>query len=971
MIEQNGLIQGQYRSDRLTRVMYSTDSSIYQIEPMGVVWPMDEADVVRAVKYAVQQGISVVPRGGGSGLAGESLGRGLVLDLSRHMNGVVRYEPGSDEVVVGPGVVLEQLNRFLAEYGKQVGPDPASGNRATIGGMIGNNATGAHSLKFGYIGEHLRGVRIVSAQGRVFELGRDCSKSQDEQVIEWASAVKQLLGGCREEMARHRPRAQRNGSGYNVYKVLPDGADVLQRGSEFEGDRNDWRGDGPVNLAELMAGSEGTLGVVTQATLSLVEVPGCKGLLQVNFDSLGRMARAVPLLLASEPSACELMDGKLLAMARQAYPRYARYLPEGIAASLLVEYDGADVAQVRKKLALARQLAEQMPDSARSCGVGEIIDPAQQDQLWRARKAAVPLLFRNKSAAQPIPVIEDVAVDPEQLAQYLEGLEEITSRLNTPIVYYAHAGHGALHPRPFLDLHQPEDIKKMKQLADEAFKLAWSLGGTISSEHGEGLVRVSFIKQQYGAEMYEMFRRIKQLFDPNNVLNPGKIINDDPEVMTKNLRFANSAGRRDRATNLIFREDELVREIEQCNGNGLCRSADPMLSMCPIFRARADEDASPRAKGNLMRYWLHGLLDENVMSSDEFKRIADLCVNCKLCAQECPSLVNIPKLMMEARAEYVRCRGLTRAEYFLTRSELMSRMGAMFGPLANGFLRMGWFRRIMELATGLDHRRAFPNFELGSNLKRLRKLLAEKGPIADPIDKVAYFVDLYANYNDHELARAVVEVLRHNEVEVMVPPQWGVCMPAISYGDLKLAKKSIEFNVSHLAQAVRSGYKVICSEPTAALCLKEEYLDVVDSPEAHLVAENCWELTDYLAQLHSQGKLKTDFRPVKMKLAYHEPCHYSALGISQGSLSLMALIEGVEVERLPNSCCGIAGTFGFQKKNFELSMTAGEPMLEPLRNSDADFGLTECGTCNMQMAQGSGKKVLHPVKVLAQSYGLL
>ncbi|MBN2377101.1 MAG: anaerobic glycerol-3-phosphate dehydrogenase subunit C [Sedimentisphaerales bacterium] len=953
MIEQNGLIQGQLRSDRLTRVMYSTDASIYQIEPMGVVWPMDEAEVVLAVKYAIKQGISVVPRGGGSGLAGESLGTGLIMDLSRHMNNVVRYEPGSDEVVVDPGVVLEQLNRYLAEYGKKVGPDPASGNRATIGGMIGNNATGAHSLKFGYIGEHLRGVRIVSAQGRVMELGRDCLNSQDEQVVGWASAVKELLGNYQDEMARHRPKAQRNGSGYNVYKVLPD------------------QGNGKVNLAELMAGSEGTLGVVTQATLSLVDLPGCKGLLQVNFESLGRMARAVPLLMASEPSACELMDGNLLAMARQAYPQYARYLPDGIAASLLVEYEGADEAEVRKKLASARKLAEQLPESARSCTVVEIIDPAEQDMLWRARKAGVPLLFRNKSAAQPIPVIEDVAVDPEQLAQYIEGLEEITSRLNTPIVFYAHAGHGTMHPRPYLDLHQPEDVKKMKQLADEAFKLAWSLGGTISSEHGEGLVRVSFIKQQYGEEMYEMFRRIKQLFDPNNVLNPGKIINDDPEVMTKNLRFANSADSRGRKTNLIFRDDELIREVEQCNGNGLCRSSDPTLSMCPIFRARPDEDASPRAKGNLMRYWLHGLLDENVMSSDEFKKIADLCVNCKMCAQECPSLVNIPKLMMEARAEYVRCRGLTRAEYFLTRSEMMSRMGAMFGPLANGFLQLGWFRRIMELATGLDHRRAFPHFELGGNLKRLRKLLAQKGPIAEPIDKVAYFVDLYANYNDHELARAVVEVLQHNEVEVLVPPQLGVSMPAISYGDLKLAKKAIEFNVSHLAQAVRSGYKVICSEPTAALCLKEEYLDVVDSSDAHLVAENCWELTDYLGQLHSQGKLKTDFHPLKMKLAYHEPCHYSALGISQGSLSLMALIEGVEVERLPNSCCGIAGTFGFQKKNFDLSMTAGEPMLEPLRQSDADFGLTECGTCNIQMTQGSGKKVLHPVKVLAQSYGLL
>lgn len=945
------LIKGAVRADRLARAMYSTDAGIYQIPPLCVVLPACPEDIVQVVSYAASRGIPVIPRGAGTGLAGECLGDGIVMDLSRFMNHVIEIDRHANEVTVQPGLVLEQLNRRLAPIGRQIGPDPASGNRATIGGMIGNNATGARSLKYGYTGDHLKRLHIISAQAQALELSADSIDAHPtDQPTQWAIAVHDLLSKSQDLIARVKPRCDRNGSGYNIYPALKDDS---------------------VDLLQLIAGSEGTLAIVSQATLAMVELPPVKVLLQLNFDSLAAMARAIPSILPHNPSTCELMDGQLLTLTRDAYPQYHDVLPDSVA-SLLVEFDGTDETAVVSQMRQTHKMLRQLPPSARPADTHEIIDPALQSRVWTARKAATPLLFRNKTATQPIPVIEDVAVDPSQLAEYLDGLDRIARRLGVPMAYYGHVGHGQLHPRPYLDLHKPDDVKKMRRLAEEVFKLAWSLGGTISGEHGEGLVRVSFVEKQYGSEMYQLFRRIKQTFDPNGILNPGKIINDDPDIMVKNLRFSHTPIRADKPTNLIFHGDELARETEQCNGNGLCRSFDSLLTMCPIFRATGDEDAAPRAHANLMRHWLSGLFDENIMQSDDFKRTVDLCVNCRMCAIECPSLVNIPKLMIEARAEYVKKHGLTKAQFILTRSELISRIAAALGPLANLFTQPAWCRRIMEWTLDLDRRRAMPKFAWRSNIDKLYRYWQRQEPIRSPVDKVAYFLDLYATYNDHQLGRAVMDVLRHNNIEVVIPGQVAVSAPAISYGDLDYARRAVRFNARNLALAVAAGYKIVCSEPTAALYLKQEYLDITDDKNTRLVSENTYELTDYLAGLHRQGRLRQDgFKKLNLKLAYHKPCHYQALKIDHGTTYLLSHIDGLRIEHLPNSCCGIAGTFGFQKKNFDLSMRAGAPMLDPLRQSDADYGLTECSTCKMQMELATAKKTIHPIKILAQAYGLL
>jgi anaerobic glycerol-3-phosphate dehydrogenase C subunit len=938
-------IDGDVLADDLNRALYATDASIYQIMPACVVVPRHHRDVVAAVNYARHNGLAIAPRGGGSGLAGESLCAGIILDFSKYMDGILQIEPDERRVRCQPGVILERLNTQLAAEGLWIGPDPASANRATIGGMVGNNSTGAHSIRYGYLDQYVHELQVVLASGEVVTLAaHPTGEATNGPAGELTRQIEALVAEARPLFERCMPRSERNRSGYAIDKVVRGGV---------------------THLGRLICGSEGTLGIVTECVIGLCDRPRHQALLQLHYDSLMRMAEAVPSIVTFGPATCDVMDGVLLGLARGAYPQYRDVLPADVPASLLVEVAEDTGQQVAEKIDAIRAAA------TTAVAQDVFVEPEQQARVWSARKAAVPLLFRQPGPRQPIPFIEDIAVPVDRLAEYLARLGELLKRHGVPVAYYAHAGHGEIHTRPYLDLHEAADVATMQRVATEACRLAWELGGTISGEHGEGLVRVQFIKEQYG-ELYPALRRVKEIFDPAGLLNPGKIINDNSEVMTRNLRFQLRARPERVATRLLdWREGELIHEAELCNGNGHCRSLEAQVTMCPIFQVIRDEAASPRAHANLMRAFLTGVLDEGVRSRDDFKRMADYCVNCKMCHLECPSAVNIPKLMLEAKAQYVAARGLTRTEYVLSRSELVSRMNSLFAPLVNPLMRAGWFCNLLEKATGIDRRRQMPRFALGSGhrhlLKRLRARSAEQDE--PPMDRVAYFLDLFANYNDHHLADAVLDVLLHNRVEVILPLQKGCGMPAIDYGDLGCGRKYLRYNVEQLAEVVRRGYKIVCSEPTAALTIKEEYLDVQRTPASELVAENTFELCDYLWRLHQQGRLRTDFRPVEATFGYHAPCHLKALGVGYPGESLVKLVPGVRVVHIDQGCCGIAGTFGFQRKNFDVSMSAGSRLLQALADEQIELGLSECSTCKMQMEQGAGKETVHPIKVLAQAYG--
>jgi FAD/FMN-containing dehydrogenase/Fe-S oxidoreductase len=940
------VVRGDVYADILHRAAYSTDASIYRIVPRCVVAPRDAADVTAVVGYAAAEAIPIVARGAGSGLAGESLSGGIVLDMTRYMNKIIGVEDDGRMVICEPGVVLDDLNNYLAQFGRKIGPDPSSANRAVVGGCVANNSTGSHSLQYGYISDYVEAIDAVLADGSIVEFKNNVDPMQmrDDKVASIAKECLSVLAENEAVINKALPQTKRNRSGYNIAGVCHDGQ---------------------IDMARLMASSEGTLAIFTKITLRTVPVPASKGLLQLEFDSLEKMARAVPTIVDSGASTCELMDTTLIDLAFKAFPENRDILPADAEALLLVEHTGQTQEEVNEKIKRTDAAIGQLASSRRI-----IFELAQQSRVWKSRKDAGPLLYRKRSKKHPAEFMEDVSVDHHRLADYIVGLQEIGRKYDFAVSFFGHAGDGELHLRPFLDLSDPTDVEKMQAIANDVFALAWSLGGSISGEHADGLVRAAFIRKQYGDEYYEVLCRIKDIFDPDGLMNPGKIINNDPNVMVKNLRRAYKPLPERMRTDLLFEEDELALEIEQCYGCGLCLSRESDLRMCPVFRAAGEELGSSRAKANLLHFWATGQLEDKDFDSSEFRKFLDLCVNCKACMLQCPSGVDISKLMMMARARYVKRRGLRRTELLLSQNRYMSLLGSIFSPISNLVLRLPLFGLLLEQLAGLDKRRTMPRFKRGSFLKAGRKYLASCEQIKKPIEKVAYFVDTYANYNDHELGFAVLDVLRHNNIEVILPKQLPAPLPAMVYGDINKARKDLSYDVKHLAQAVRDGCKIICSEPSAALCLKQELRHFVPGEDAKLVSENTYELMNYLLDIHTQKKLKQPTKPITDEYVYHMPCHLFALGDGTASIKLLRELCGVDVIDLKAGCCGLSGTFGMQRKNYDLSSQISASLKAALEESPTENVLTECAACGMQIEHISNKLITHPIKVIAQSYAL-
>jgi len=938
------LIQGDVFADIIHRAAYSTDASSYRIVPQCVVAPRDVRDVVATVRYAADHELAIVARGAGSGLAGESLCGGIVLDMTRYMNRILRID--AETATCEPGVVLDDLNKRLQEIGRKIGPDPSSANRATVGGVVANNATGAHSLQYGHIAAYVESIEAVLPDGNIVELknGIDVERVQGDRVGSVARECWSLLTTSETVIRKALPASQRNRCGYNIASVC--------HGSH-------------IDLARLVAGSEGTLVVFTRVVLRTVPLPAVKGLLQLAFDSLDGMARTVPTIVKTGPTACELMDGSLIQMAVDQLPQYRDILPAGAAAVLLVEHTGESEKAVREKIeATDRAVGD------KAIGRAIVTEPEAQARVWKSRKDAGPLLYRERSRKHPAEFMEDVSVDHTRLADYLAGLRKIEKKHSITMSFFGHAGDGELHVRPYIDLSDPADRQKMLAIAEDVYSLAWSLGGTISGEHAVGLIRAGFVRRQFGDEYYSVLQKVKEIFDPTGLMNPGKILNEEPGVMFKNLRRAPRLLPERTKSELLFKDDELELELEQCYGCGLCLGREPTLRMCPVFRATGEELGSSRAKANLLHFWATGQLDEKDFESPEFRKFLDLCVNCKMCERQCPSGTNISMLMTAARAEYVRRKGLRRTEFVLSRNRYLSRMGSLFSPLSNFVMALPISKWMLERVTGIDKRRSMPRFGRGSFLTGGRKYLAAAEPIAEPVDKVAYFVDTYANFNDHELGYAVLDVLRHNGVEVILPKQRPAPVPAIVYGDVKLARRDLSYSVTHFAEAVRNGYKIVCSEPSAALCLKDELRHYISGEEAALVSQNTFELMNYLMTLREQGKLKPASSLNGEKFVYHLPCHLCAVGDETATLRLLREHFNVDVTDLQAGCCGLSGTFGMQQKNYDLASNISKSLKDALKAAPTQNVLTECAACKMQIEHIAPTTTTHPIKLLARSYSL-
>lgn len=939
--------------DQLTRGLYATDASPFQVTPLGVAAPADAADLAGLVRYAHDHLIPLIPRGAGTGIAGESLGPGLVVDLSRHFRGI--GEITADAVTVQPGVVCAELNAALAKHGRRFAPDPASAATCTVGGMVATNASGGNAYRFGYTRDYVTALQVLWDDGTAAMLSRDAERSEAERATRTDDIFTQtatLLAANRDLIARTRPATAFNRCGYLLHDVLTD-ADL--------------------DLAKLLVGTEGTLGFVTGITLRTVPLPGGTAVTLLGFPSLDAAVRAGLALRAFEPVSCDLLDRRLLSLTRHAdLAKSFGLIPPSVGAALLVTFE----ADTEREAAERAWGAVETLRGRHVLGVlGEpTCDPAGSRRIRGVREAAVAGLYALGKGPRPLAFIEDIGVPAEALPEFLTRVQDILQRFDLTASFLAHALTGQVHTRPLIDLENPADRAKMWPVAEAVHALALELGGTVSTQHGTGLTRTPWVEKQYGP-LLPVFRELKRIFDPKNLLNPGKIIGPDPSFPAWPLRSADDPLSRDAKRSasplLIWNGTGPADEAAKCTGCGDCRTRHTHERMCPVFRATGREAATPRAKANLMRIFA----DPTAATADELKAVTSLCVNCKMCRDECDAKVNIPKLMLEAKAAHQAEHGLSRIDWVLARTEAFAAIGSNFAPLVNRLLARRSVRWVLEKVLGVSRRRRLPAFALRNFLRRARGAGLTKpnaNPDAKRGGKVAYFVDVFANHNDPLVGEATVAVLRHHGFEVYVPPrQVGCGMAPLARGDLDTAREVATRNVRVFADLVRDGFTVVCSEPTAALMLSQDYLDILDDPDARAVAANTVELTTLLGRLHESGRLKTNLRRLDLTLGHHVPCHLKALRGPAAGPGLLSLIPGVRVRTIDVGCSGMAGTWGLEAANYATSLAAGRDMLAELNRPGVLLGATECSACRMQMQEGTGKRTLHPVQLLAYAYGLL
>ncbi|MEX1231870.1 MAG: FAD-linked oxidase C-terminal domain-containing protein [Planctomycetaceae bacterium] len=963
----SGMITGEVRCDRLVNSMYASDGSLFQVTPLGVVFPRDQDDVVAVARYAGEQNIPLIPRGAGTNVTGASLGNGLIVDFSRHMNRILSI--GETTVRVQPGVVRDQLNQALAPHGRYFAPDPSNSAITTVGGMLAVDAAGSHSIRDGSVRDHVRLLHAVLIGGDHFDVGIESlkkiyarttgeyhpsnpngeddspSQARKRKII---SQLGQLLNERQALIEERQPLLIRNSSGYFLRNVLSD--DVL-------------------NLPRLLVGSEGTLAIFTEAVLHTTPIPPYRGVVLMLFAELEQAVRAVQTIIPQQPSACDLLDRRLLMLAREADSRFEKIVSPAAEAALLVEQVGYSAEQVQQRI---QQVIRQVRALHSRVQIAqESYTDEEVEFLWSLPRTVVPLLSQLKGQHRPQPFIEDVAVRPDSLHEFLVQTQKVFQKHQVTSSLYAHAAAGQIHLRPFLPALMPHDARFLQDLAQDLYQVVFSVGGTISGEHGDGMSRTGFVRQQYGP-LYTVFQQVKEIFDPHNLLNPGKILSNETEPLVQNLRLQPEKTEEYVELQLLWRPAEMVQTAVRCNGCGSCRTLDPETRMCPLFRLDLHEESSPRAKANVMRNLAAGQIDPQIMTTAPFKRLADLCFNCKQCVKECPSNVDIPHLMIEAKAEHVSANGLPNTEWILSRIHAVGTWGCRLSWLINPAMRSRPFRWLLEHLVGLARERKVAPYSSKPFVKSLPKELTTKPEKKGDRPRVAYFVDYFANYHDAAIARAFIAVLQHNDIPVFVPPgQTSSGMAMVSAGDLQAARRLAHQNLREMIDLAREGFRIVCTEPAAVLCLRDEYPLVLDHPDTQLLSQSVQEAGAFLKELHEQNLLRTDVGELEMSAGYHLPCHLRYLTSTSSFCDLLTLIPKLQVHTINAGCSGMAGTFGLAAENYSRSMQIGEELRHQIQDPAFQFGLTECSSCRTQMEQGTNRRVLHPIVVLAWAYGLM
>ncbi len=972
-------VQCDLRTDDYSRVFYSTDASIYRVEPYGVLLPRTLEDVHAAVEVAAEHGLPLLPRTSGSSLAGQAVNEALVIDMSRYLDRVLELDTEARSVRVQPGIVLDELNRRLRPHGLQFGPDPASSDRAAMGGIVSNNSTGAHSILYGMTADHLLEMNVILADGARAHFGpldRDQAAERAKRgglEGEIYHHLGHLLSvkGNRRAIREATPRHWRRCGGYNLDRFVDGVSFNYPRDPRF-------------NLARLVCGAEGTLAVIEDLTLNLVPTPAFTGLALLHFDSLDAALEAVPTVLEADPSAVELLDHMGLTLCR-GVPRYSRLLDtfvDGDPNCLLVTEFHA-----RNEIGLTGRIDRlggilrraQVPVA----GLVPILEPGKQADVWTVRKVALGLLMSIKGDHKPIPFIEDAAVPVEHLAEYVRRIEGFCSDLGTEVAYYAHASAGCVHIRPLINAKLAAEVAKLPEILEFSVELLRGYGGSLSSEHGDGRARSWANVRFFGPRLYQLYSQVKRIFDPENLLNPGNVV--EGPAMTENLRFGESYRALQLDTRLDFgAERGFDRAIEMCNGAGVCRKATG--TMCPSFQVTREEEHSTRGRANALRAALSGVLPAEELTSRRMHEVMDLCIECKACKAECPSSVDMAKIKFEFLARYNAEHGMPLRSRIFGGSARLARWGSgALAPLTNRLLGSGPARAALD-RLGISKRRPLPEYAREPFDRWFRERVPggprPSGRRADSMApgsddsgaadapspvRVALFNDTFNTYHHPQVARAAVELLEAAGCAVELAGHRCCGRPMISKGLIEPAREAARETVERLAPLAEAGVPIVGLEPSCILTLRDEYLYLLPGdPRARAVAERAVTLEEYVDHLGRSGRLDLALTEEPRDVLLHAHCHQKALVGTGPALRMLGLPPNYRVREIDSGCCGMAGSFGYESEHYYLSVKMAERRLWPAVKGASDETLIVAPgfSCRHQIEHGTGRTALHPAEVL-------
>ena len=945
-------LQGDVYFDDFSRGRYSTDASIYQIRPIGVTVPKSEEDVRTSLQIAVDAGIPVLPRGAGTSQTGQAIGEALIIDTTRYLNQVLEFDAENQTVCVQPGMVLDQLNGFLKPHGLFFPVDVSTANRATLGGMTGNNSCGSRSIRYGNMVHNVRAIDALLADGSEVQFNSLSSRQFNGETPSHTELFNKLLTlGEREaaEIAQRFPNLLRRVGGYNI--------DVLTK-------------DKP-NMAHLLVGSEGTLAFFQRIHLDLQPIPRHKVMGVCHFPSFYKAMDATQHIVKLDPSAVELVDRTMINLARD-IPMYAqivdRFVQGEPEALLLVEFAGEDQSRQLQSL---KQLVELMAELGFPDAVVEATDAEFQHSIWEVRKSGLNIMMSMKGDGKPVSFIEDCAVELKDLAEYTRRLTDIFHKHGTTGTFYAHASVGCLHVRPILNMKEASGATKMRAIVEETLEMVREYKGSHSGEHGDGIARSEFHEPMFGRRMVASFEEIKDSFDPAGTFNPGKIVRaakmDDRDL----FRYAPGYSSEPIATTMDWSAwGGFNRAIEMCNNNGACRKAHVAV-MCPSYRVTGEEQHLTRGRANSLRLAISGQLGADALVSEAMYDTMELCISCKACKRECPTGVDMAKMKIEFLHQYYQKHRLPIKDYLVAFLPRYAHWAGKFSILLNLRDQIPGLAKLSELLLGFTSRRRLPRWR--RDQFNTEKEISQQSPLQKNAREVVLLVDTFNTCFEPENARAALAVLNAAGYKVLSPTPLDNGRPLccgrtfLSGGLVNEARVEAERMIDTLMPFVERGVPIIGLEPSCLLTLRDEFPSMFPGNDTAEIAENAFLLEEFLAAEKEKGRLHLKLKPLPEKHALlHGHCHQKAFDVMSSVQQVLALIPELEVETIKSSCCGMAGSFGYDAKHYEMSMKMGELSLLPAVRAahESSLIIADGTSCRSQIRDGTGREALHVARVL-------